>query len=240
MKTKFFLFLNCLLLVFSTLQSQVTEPFLKNGYTVEEISYGKFPEGLGLSEISPMDLFAAQLHRTHCSIEEIVFDNGHHIFQTNFLNAGEIFSNWPVQVNRIISDSTGTSMYDSTDVLWRFYPADATYNGEYQEYKASLMANIASLAPTFPLPSAGHLSYLVSIGYLVELLDQDAIRVSNSEEEQLFEPQTMRVSTKNYASGRLERENQIRYTNLEGYGVVPLSEREVLYETRPSGVAWKK
>lgn len=239
MKTKLFLFLNCLLLVFPLL-SQVTESCLKKGYTVEEVSYGKIPKDLGQSEISPMDLFEAQLHRVHYSIEEIVFADGHHIFQTNFVNAGKIFSNWPVQVSRVISDSTGTCMYDSTDVLWRFFPADSAYNAEYQEAQAGFVENMTSPPSTFPLPGAEYLAYLDSIGYLVELLDQDAIRISNSDEEQFYEPQAMRVSTKNYVYGRLEREYQVRYTNLEGYGVVPLSEREVLYETRPSGLCMEK
>ncbi|MCC7465524.1 MAG: T9SS type A sorting domain-containing protein [Saprospiraceae bacterium] len=222
-------------------QGQSSETAFTKSYVLEELSYGKIPEGLERAQISDMDLVAAQMQRLHLKLEETVFPDGHHTQQTTILNGSEeVFSQFPTVISRVFSDSTGISMYDAENKLWRFHPANAAYLEEYNDARADYLVSPPALWNTMPMPTAADLASLESEGYLIELLENDAIRISNSDEEELYEPAQMRYSSKSYVYGKLESERKVLFADLEGYGVVPVSEREVRYETRPSGMCMEK
>ena len=222
-------------------QTETQGIVLEKAYTVEELSYGKIPKELGLSQVNPLDLIEAQMHRVYFRTDEKTFADGHHIFEMNLLNSADVFANWPVQVSRIVSDSTGTSMYDTTNVLWEYIPADSVYSADYNEVRSDLFADLDMItSPGFPMPDSAQLAQMNSEDYVIQLLEADAVRISNDEEEIFYEPQALRITTKNYEDGRLVSEDLLRYVTITDYGVVPVSEREVRYENRPSGLCMEK
>ena len=214
---------------------------LQKAYTVEELSYGKIPKELNPSQISPIDLIEAQVYRLYFRSEEKIFNNGHHVYQMDLLNSSDIFANWPSQIKRMVSDSTGTRFYDSTYALVNFKGANSAYSTDYNEVRLDLLANLNEvLSPEFPMPSSAELTQFGTEGYNIQLLDGDAIKISNDEEEILYEPQNLSISTKIFEQGRLVSEDFIRYQNIIDYGVVPISDRQVTYVVRPSGMCMEK
>jgi len=192
------------------------------------------------SQVSPIDLIESQPYRVHFRAGEKIFSDGHYYFQTMMLNAGEVFKNWPVVISRIVSDSTGTSMYDTTNTLWNHTPADSAYSAAYDEARVDFVTILGAMPTVFPVPDSVQLAYFDSAGYTIQLLEDDAIKVSNDTVELLYEPQEMRISTKNYEGGLLIREHELVYVASTGYGVVPETEREIRYEIRPSGICMEK
>lgn len=106
---------------------QVDSPMLVKEFTMEELSYSKFPENTVRSEITPFDLVGAQKLHTHVKMSEVIFGDGHHSTETRFINSSEIFEQWPTEITRVVSDSSGTRMFDKNDDLWLFTPADSTF-----------------------------------------------------------------------------------------------------------------
>lgn len=229
-----------LLICIAFSRAQAQNPVLQKACTVEEISFGKIQEDSIASSLSPIDLIEMQPRRLYFRTSERYFADGHHTFQTTLLNAGEVFAQWPAVVGRMVSDSAGVHMYDTTNVLWHAAPADSAYSASYEETRQDVVAMLETLPLGFPVPDSAQLVALDSAGYTIQLLDNDAVRIANEEEEVLYEPQAMRVSTENYLDGRLERNHVIQYSTVPGYGVVPWLEREIRYETRPSGACLER
>jgi len=229
------LFFLLLIGVFPAL-GQTDNPVLIKEFAMEELTYGKFPANTLRSEITPFDLVGAQKLYTNVKISEMVFGDGHHITETRFTNSNEIFEQWPVAITRIVSDSSGIKMFDTYDELWHFSPADSTYLSNYNETRTENIAANGFIPNTFPLPGAELLAYLDSLGAVVKLLDEQAILISHPDEEVLYEPGKLLVTSNIFSEGRLIRTHQMRYKNLPGHGVVLSNEREVLYETKESGL----
>lgn len=131
-------------------------------------------------------------------------------------------------------------MYDTTNTVWNYTPSDSAYSASYEETRGDFINLLGAMPSIFPAPDSAQLAYLDSTGYTVQLLENDVIKVSDDMVELLYEPQTMRISTKNYENGLLMREHELRYVVAIGYGVVPETEREVRYEIRPSGICMEK
>lgn len=131
-------------------------------------------------------------------------------------------------------------MYDATGALWNYTPADSNYLAAYNETRLDFIDILNTLPPVFPMPDSALFAYLDSAGYVIQLLEGEAIKISNAEEEVLYEPQILQISTKKYEEGRLASERQLRYTTVGGYGVAPEVEREIRYEIRPSGMCMEK
>lgn len=88
--------------------------------------------------------------------------------------------------------------------------------------------------------SAELLAFLDSMGFVVKLLDEQAILISHTDEELLYEPGKLLITNTQFADGRLIRTQQTRYFDLPEHGIVLASEREVEYQTKASGLCMEQ